>query len=479
MLTLADVWVGVSGLPLPPHVPGDLTFHAVVHDSRQVTSGDLFVALRGETHDGHDFIAEALRRGARGVLAARLTGLDGAGLVLDARQERGAQPISKSANQQIPPVVILVDDTLTALQRLASCWRGQFAVEVIGVTGSVGKTTTKEVTAAVLGQRFRVLKNEKNLNNEIGLPLTLLQLGPEHQKAVLEMGMYARGEIRRLCQIARPRLGVITNVGPTHLERLGTIEAIAQAKAELVESLPPDGFAILNGDDPRVRQMATRTPATVFIYGQEHNFDLWAEEVSSHGLEGISLRLHYGREAISLQVPLLGAQSVHTVLAAAAVGLIEGLTWEEIVSGLRNVPEQLRLLVVPGRNGATLIDDTYNSSPTSALAALNLLAEMPGRHLAVLGDMLELGSYEAEGHRLVGRRATEVAAALVAVGPRGRLIGEEARAVGMPPEAVHCAADNAAAVALLQGLLQPGDFVLIKGSRGMAMEAIVNALRTD
>ncbi len=256
-------------------------------------------------------------------------------------------------------------------------------------------------------------------------------------------------------------------------------EAIAQAKAELVESLPPDGFAILNGDDPRVRQMATRTPATVFIYGQEHNFDLWAEEVSSHGLEGISLRLHYGWEAISLQVPLLGAQSVHTVLAAAAVGLIEGLTWEEIVSGLRNVPEQLRLLVVPGRNGATLIDDTYNSSPTSALAALNLLAEMPGRHLAVLGDMLELGSYEAEGHRLVGRRATEVTAVLVAVGSRGRLIGEEARAVGMSSEAVHFAADNAAAVALLQDLLQPGDFVLIKGSRGMAMEAIVNALCTD
>jgi UDP-N-acetylmuramoyl-tripeptide--D-alanyl-D-alanine ligase len=474
MLTLADVWAGVSGLPLPPHVPGDLTFHAVVQDSRQVASGDLFVALRGETHDGHDFIAEALRRGARGVLAARLTGLEGEGWILDARAEAGV-----AAPAPGRPVAILVDDTLAALQRLASYWRGRFAVEIIGVTGSVGKTTTKEVIAAVLGQRFRVLKNEKNLNNEIGLPLSLLQLGPEHQKAVLEMGMYTRGEIRLLCQIARPRLGVITNVGPTHLERLGTIEAIAQAKAELVESLPPDGFAILNGDDPRVRQMATRTPATVFIYGQEHNFDLWAEEVSSHGLEGISLRLHYDRETISFQVPLLGAHSVHTVLAAAAVGLIEGLTWEEIVSGLRHIPEQLRLLVVPGQNEATLIDDTYNSSPASALAALNLLAEMPGRHLAVLGDMLELGNYEAEGHRLVGRRAAEVTAALVVVGPRGRLIGEEARAVGMPPEAVHFAADNAAAIAILQGLLQPGDFVLVKGSRGMAMEAIVNALRTD
>ncbi|MBM3133825.1 MAG: UDP-N-acetylmuramoyl-tripeptide--D-alanyl-D-alanine ligase [Chloroflexi bacterium] len=479
MLTLADVWAGVSDRPLPPHIPGDLAFHAVVHDSRQVTSGDLFVALRGETHDGHDFIAEALRRGARGVLAARLVGLTGEYWILDARQGLGNQGIRESGNQQVPPVVIMGDDTLAALQRLAGYWRDKFAVEVIGVTGSVGKTTTKEVIAAVLGRRFRVLKNEKNLNNEIGLPLSLLQLGPEHQKAVLEMGMYARGEIRLLCQIARPRLGVITNVGPTHLERLGTIEAIAQAKAELVESLPADGFAILNGDDPRVRQMATRTLATVFIYGQEHNFDLWADEVSSHGLEGLSLRLHYGREAISLQAPLLGAHSVHTVLAAAAVGLIAGLTWEEIVSGLRHVPEQLRLLVVPGQNGATLIDDTYNSSPASALAALNLLAEMPGRHLAVLGDMLELGNYEAEGHRLVGRRAAEVAAALLAVGPRGRLIGEEARAVGMPAGAVHLAADNAAAIAILQGLLQPGDFVLIKGSRGMALEGIVSALRTD
>ncbi|MDP3046676.1 MAG: UDP-N-acetylmuramoyl-tripeptide--D-alanyl-D-alanine ligase, partial [Chloroflexota bacterium] len=321
------------------------------------------------------------------------------------------------------------------------------------------------------------LKSEGNQNNEIGLPLTLLQLTPAHQRAVLEMGMYGLGEIRLLCEIAKPRIGVVTNVGPTHLERMGTVDHIAEAKAELVNSLPASGYAVLNGDDARVRAMASQTPATVFLYGQEQNFDLWADDIESQGLEGIRLRLHYGKDSAYLQVPLLGEHSVHTVLAAAAVGLIEGLTWDEISMGLHLVPDQLRLVVVPGANGATVIDDTYNSSPASALAALNLLAQMDGRKVAVLGDMMELGPYEDDGHKLVGRRAASVAAILVTVGERGRLIAQEALTSGLPPAAVVSAQDNAEAIQALRRMLSLGDFVLVKGSRGMKMEEIVQGIR--
>jgi UDP-N-acetylmuramoyl-tripeptide--D-alanyl-D-alanine ligase len=271
---------------------------------------------------------------------------------------------------------------------------------------------------------------------------------------------------------------VVTNVGPTHLERLGTVERIAQAKSELVQALPEDGWAVLNGDDPRVRSMAELARSGVLLYGQDPTCDLWADEVESMGLEGMRLRLHHGKESVYLRVPILGEHSVHTVLAAAAVALIHGLTWDEIDTGLSVMPEQLRLVVVPGRNGGTIIDDTYNSSPASALAALNLLSELDGRRVAVLGDMLELGSYENEGHKLVGRRAAAVVSRLVVVGPRARLIGNEALAAGMPAGAVTLAENNVQAAEILETLLAPGDFVLVKGSRGMKMEEIVQAIRS-
>ena len=444
----------------------------MTQDSRSVVPGSLFVALRGERQDGHSFIADALKNGASAILAEKLpediTGI----AVCDLRP--GAHACETELR---PPVAFLVPNSLAALQQMAAAWRQSLPVEVIGITGSVGKTTTKEMVASVLSQRFQVLKSERNLNNEIGLPLTVLQLTSKHQRAVLEMGMYGLGEIRLLCQIAKPRIGVVTNVGPTHLERLGTIDRIAEAKAELVEALPGAGWAILNGDDPRVQAMASRTQARVFMYGQESHLDLWADDIESNGLEGIRLRLHHGSDAVYMRVPLLGEHSVHTVLAASAVGLVEGLTWDEIHAGLSIVPEQLRLVVIPGMNGATIIDDTYNSSPASALAALNLLNELEGRHVAVLGDMLELGPYEDEGHKLVGRRAAKVVAELVVVGPRGRLIGEEALAYGMPAAHVTCVADNAEAISVLREKLQSGDCVLVKGSRGMKMEEIVQGIR--
>lgn len=469
MLTVADLFTALGAKTQAPAI----ILTNATQDSRLIERGGLFVALRGENQDGHAFVADAVSRGATAVLVERPPeGVPGL-TVVDLRPDYVAnQP------EVEPPVAIVVPNALTALQRLAAHWRQQSAAEVVGVTGSVGKTTTKEMIASVLSRRFRVLRSERNLNNEIGLPLTLLQLDASHQKAVLEMGMYDLGEIRLLCEIARPTIGVVTNVGPTHLERLGSIERIAQAKRELVECLPTDGWAVLNGDDPLVSAMASDTQARTFRYGLEPDFDLWADEIESHGLEGIRLRLHHGTDTLYLTVPLLGEHSAHTVMAASAVGLISGLTWDEISAGLRAVPEQLRLVVVPGTAGSTVIDDTYNSSPASALAALNLLAELDGRRVAVLGDMLELGPYEDEGHRIVGRRAAAVVSVLVTIGERGQIISDEALAYGMDPAQVAHVTCNSEAVAALSSRLRSGDFVLVKGSRGMHMEDIVHGIRS-
>ncbi len=445
---------------------------AVVIDSRQAEPGSLFVALPGEHTDGHNFVAHAFSRGALAALVSRP--VDGPFLTLDARlpgQELSVQPGEH--------VCILVDDTQVALQQIAAAWRTRFTPRVIGVTGSVGKTTTKEIIAAVLGQRYVTLKSPGNLNNEIGLPLTVLQMEEHHERVVLEMGMYDLGEIAQLCRIAQPHVGVITNVGPVHLERLGTVERVAQAKAELVQSLPADGVAVLNADDPMVSAMAAQTRAKVFRYGLEPDADLWADEIAGEGLEGIRFRFHYQGDLVHVRVPLLGRHSVHTALRATAVGLIEGLSWEEIVPGLQNVDTQLRLMVVRAVNGATLLDDTYNASPASTLAALNLLADLSirnGRRIAVLGDMLELGSYEEEGHRIVGARVADVADTLITVGQRARLIAEEAIASGMPATKVQAAADSETALARLRAMLGPGDVVLVKGSRASHMDEIATAL---
>jgi len=339
----------------------------------------------------------------------------------------------------------------------------------------VGKTTTKELAAAVLAQRYKVLKNEGNLNNEIGLPLSLLDLDDSNQRAVLEMGMYGLGEIKALCDIARPRLGVITNVGHSHYERLGSLERIAKAKGELVEALPENGIAILNGDDAFVRALAERTRARVTRYGLDPALEVWASHIESRGLEGISFELHWSQGFLPVRVPLLGRHSVHIALAASAVALAEGFSGEEVARGLASLEARLRIVVTPGLRWSTIIDDTYNASPASTLAALELMRDFQGRRIAVLGDMLELGSYEEEGHRRVGRRAAEVVDRLIVVGERGRIIGEEAQSRGLG--AVDFAASNEEAAERLLSLLQPGDYVLIKGSRAMTMEQIVERVK--
>ncbi len=472
MLTLGDVLEALTNIR--PTKAITVIPDAVI-DSRQAVPGALFIALRGERLDGHDFVADAFRRGASFALVQREVGdLP----VLDVRLQQDAAALEAELATLDVPFCLRVENTLTALQQVARFWRRKLDLRVVGVTGSVGKSTTKEAVAEVLGRRYRTLKSPGSLNNEIGLPLTILRLGRGYERAVLEMGFYVPGEIAFLCEIALPQVGVVTHVGTVHAERAGSQEAIARGKAELVQALPPapEGIAVLNYDDPWVRPMAAQTTARVFYYGLDSEADLWADEVEGLGLEGIRFRLHYRRETWNLRVPMIGRHSVHTALRAAAVGLVEGLTWQEIIAGLQGSHMQLRLVAVRAENGALLLDDTYNASPESMLAALNLLAELQGRKVAVLGDMLELGPYERQGHEMVGIRAAEVVDYLVTVGERGRLMAEAARRAGLSGKRLESFDDSMQAIDYLRALLREGDVVLVKGSHAMRMDRIVAAL---
>lgn len=445
-------------------------------DSRKAQDGTVFFAFGGENVDGHDYVADALANGATAAVIERAVDADAP--LLDVTQPPSGEPLPT-------PLLIRVPNVLEALQNAARFWRQQIDARVIGVTGSVGKTTTKEVVTKVLARRYHVMRSTGSFNNEIGLPLTLLHLTGEHERVILEMGMYVRGDIAFLAEIARPDVGIVTNVEPVHLERAGTIENIALGKRELVEALPPApaGVAILNYDDRRVRAMAAHTQARVFFYGFSPQADLWADDVETLGLDGIRVRLHYGDvhrgdEQVYLKVPLLGRHSAHTVLRAAATGLVEGLDWQEIVEGLRAPGTQLRLVAVEGPQGSMILDDTYNSSPASALAALNLLKDMVGRKIAVLGDMLELGDYEETGHLKVGCRAASVVEELITVGERAHDIARGAELCGFERSHVHETTDCAEAIPVLQAMLQPQDIILVKGSRGMKMEQIVAAMNS-
>jgi UDP-N-acetylmuramoyl-tripeptide--D-alanyl-D-alanine ligase len=470
MLTLADVLEALTGIR--PARADQIITEATV-DSRQAIPGSLFVAMPGEHVDGHDFVESAFKRGA--ILAIVQKDLSNRVPVIDLQGGFNPEVIATLDG----PFCLWVPDTLQALQKVAGYWRRKLNVQVIGITGSVGKSTTKELIAEVLGQRYRTLKNPGNLNNEIGLPLTLLSLSEGHERAVLEMGFYVPGEIEMLCELALPQIGVVTNIGTVHAERAGSVEAIARGKAELVQSLPADGWAILNHDDPLVRGMQENTRAHVFFYGLDPQADLWADNIDGLGLEGIRFELHYRGEVLHLRVPMIGRHSVQTALRATAVGLVEGLTWQEIIGGLRSSTTQLRLVAMRSQSGALILDDTYNASPDSTLAALTLLGELEGYRLAVLGDMLELGPYEQQGHEMVGARAAEIVDELVTVGERAKIIAQSARQAGLPKAAITEFEDVSTVADFLQQRLTARHVVLIKGSRGMRMDHIVSALESS
>lgn len=453
--TVGEIAKAVSG----ELVQGDSgkVFDGVSTDTRQIAEGDLFIALSGEKFDAHDFIDSAISGGAGGLIVSR-------------RVDTGSW--------QGP--VIVVSDTLTALQQLAHYNRTHFKGLVVGVTGSNGKTSTKDMIFAVLEQKFRTLKTQGNFNNHIGLPLTLLKLNNGYGAAVLEMGMRGLGEINLLASITKPDGAVITNIGETHIERLGSVSNIAKAKGEILDHIEPSGFAVLNGDDNNVRGQAGRCRGKVIYYGTGGSLPILAGDISTSDGKSNEFTLTTPGGTIEINLPVPGKHNVLNAMAAAGVGLEAGLSLAEIKNGLeRAVLTGMRLEITEGRK-ATIIDDTYNANPASVKAALQILADVGKgrRKVAILGDMYELGQRAAEGHREVGAEAAAIKVdILIAVGKLASDIALGATFTEEPPAEIISLNTNSEVKKYLHKIVRPGDVVLVKGSRGMKLEEIVQELR--
>ncbi len=448
----------IAGAVMGEIVQGDpgTVFKNVSTDTRQIDEGDLFIALIGERFDAHDFIDRAAAKKAGGAIVSR-----------------------KVVTGSWPGPVILVGDTLKALQDLAAYNRNKFGGLVVGVTGSNGKTTTKDLIAAVLEQKYTVLKTEGNLNNHIGLPLTLLKLDDGFGAAVLEMGMRGLREIDLLAGIAKPDGAVITNIGETHLERLGTVANIARAKGEILDHIEPGGFAILNGDDRMVRGQAGRCRGRVVFYGTGGEMPLRARNIRSLGGRKISFTALTPGGEIDLDLPIPGRHNVLNALAAVGVGLEAGVAPGDIKKGLRDARlTSMRLSVIEGSR-ATVIDDTYNANPASVKAALEILADVgkEKRKIAILGDMYELGTRAFDGHREVGEAAADRQVdVLVTVGGLAREIALGATLSETPPAEIISFNTTGEAIEILGKVVRTGDVVLVKGSRGVKLEGIVEYL---
>ena len=432
----------------------------ITTDTRKIEAGDLFIALRGENFDGAEFAADALQKGASAVLVTA--------------------PLSKSVEKALKNVkgaVLTVSDTLAAYQAIAHAWRMKFDVPVVAITGSNGKTTTKDLTAAVLSARGTVCRTAANYNNEVGLPLTLLGMTGGDVAAVVEIGMRGLGQIAALAPVAAPSIGIVTNVCEVHMELLGSIENIAKAKAELVQAIPAGGTVILNADDARVVAMRSLAAdgVRVLTYGIGADADVRAEALRLTS-DGSQFMVTWNKERHDYSIPLAGRHNVSNALAALAAGFVLGYTPQEMQTGLQRLAVTKMRYEVHEVGTWTFINDAYNASPSSMAAAVETTANLyEGRKIAVLGDMLELGDAAEEAHRRIGRRVAELGfAALVTYGPQSRWMHTAAEAAGCP---VCCYVEtHEAAAKHLRTLLRDGDTVLFKGSRGMKMEAVIALL---
>ena len=438
-LVVGDLAVPVTGVGL---------------DSRSLGVGEAFFAIRGPRLDGHDFVAEAASRGAACLVVHHVPDPIPAGVPL-----------------------VLVEDTTKALGRLAAAHRAKFAIPVVAVTGSNGKTTTKEMIAAVLAERWRVLKSESSFNNQWGLPLTLLRLTAEHEAAVVEIGTNQRGEIAVLAGLTAPTVGVVTTVAAVHTEFLGSLEGVREEKAALVRAVAADGVVVLNADDPRVASMAVDAVAPVVTFGRAAGATVRTVGEITEGPHGLAFTLEAGGERQPVQLAFAGGHNVTNALAAAGAGLAVGLSMPEIVRGLAAARPVKGRCVWRWAGGVRILDDTYNANPASVKAALDTAAAHrgPSRLIVVLGDMLELGPLTEEAHREAGRQVVAAAAQeLVGMGKHARWVVEAARERGLG-EAHHTTTFEDTVAHLLKRMA-PGDLVLIKGSRGMRMERVADAL---
>lgn len=420
-------------------------------DSRLVQPGDLFCAFPGEQTDGNLYVADALRAGAVAAICSRPPEGDWPG-----------------------KTIVVAPDPTRAVGELAQAWRRACNPEVVGITGTVGKTTAKEMTAATLADRFRTHRSAGNLNSREGLPLALLSLRRDHEVSVLEMAMDSPGEIGDLCRIAAPRIGAVLNIGLTHVSKLGSIEAIQREKLDLVRNLPPDGCAILNADDPRVVSVVPELKCPVMTFGEHESATLRRGPVTENGLLGTSFDVTYADSTERVTAPLPGAHTVPAVLTALAAAIALGRTLRGAASAVYNANVEGRARVLTAASGATIIDDRYNSSPASLAGALLMLRGLKGRRIAFLGRMAELGEHEVDEHRKAGEVAAASCDVLFCAGETCRPLADAARSAGHPDVRWFPARDEAAAEAA--AILREGDIVLVKASRGEAFEAAIPLL---
>ncbi len=430
--------------------PEGIAIHAITTDSREAKSGCLFAAVKGEKTDGHNYMEKARENGAEAVLCSRVP-------------ERA----------DIPAVVVA--DTLTALQQTAKALRAKAGIPVVGIGGSVGKTSTKEMTAAVLSVKYNLLKTEGNFNNELGVPLTLFRLEKEHELAVLEMGISDFGEMHVLADIVRPDVCILTNIGDCHLEFLGDREGVLKAKSEMFDFLTDKGRVILNGDDALLGKIADVHGIRPVFYGLSPEEDVWADEIEAAGLAGSSCRIHAGGESVKVFVPAPGEHMIYNALAGVAAGLVLGMTLQETAEGIGNyagISGRFRT-VETGR--LTIIDDCYNANPMSMKASLTSLASAQGKRAAILGDMAELGEKEKAFHEEVGAFAAGLPLSLLCcVGRRSEAMAEAAKAAAAFP--VKYFPDREALLAALPGLFAGGETILVKASHSMEFPEVVAAL---
>lgn len=457
--TGGDVESGLSDIAI---------FASVSTDSRTVEPGDLFVALRGENYDGHDFLTSAVDKGAMGIVAAR-----------DA-----TNPFLKRIPKQYMHVTLIrVDDTLKAFQEIARIAARKIGAKVVAVTGSTGKTTTKDMIASVLRGLGKTAASAENFNNEVGLPATILAADADTGYMVLEMGMRGIGQIAELTRIAKPHIGVITNVGLTHIELLGSEENIAAAKAELAAGVRPTGTVVVNAGDAWTGRVRGESAAKVLTFGVEPAADVRAEDIVMDNRARASFTVKSAVDGkaseFTVKLTIPGRHNVENALAAAAACLALGAPASKVAKGLENADiSAKRMNFIESMSGVLIIDDTYNASPTSVKAALETLKAASGdRKIAVLGDMLELGEASKEAHLEAGRRSAAAADILIAAGELAEAIAKGARQAGMSADAVMYFADAEEAMAELKAEIKKGDVVLVKASRALKFERIVECIK--
>lgn len=446
----------------------DVMVNGLAVDSRDVQPGCAFVAFVGARADGHAYVGEAVVRGARALIVTR-----------DDEAVRAAAAASRHQQASL----VLVADALEAVQALASHHRERLLCPVVGVTGSTGKTTTKDLMEAALTVKYNVVATHGNRNNELGVPLTLFEAGADTEVVVVEMAMRGRGQIARLCEIARPTHGLVTNVGMSHIELLGSAEAIADAKGELIEATDPAGAVYLNGDDALSERLAARAAAQVVTYGLGEENDVRAEAiaVAPEGTASFDVRLADGSsQPVSLRIP--GRHNVYNALGAAAVSVDLGLSLEEVAEGLGcAVPGDMRMQVFTTASGVTVVNDAYNANPTSMRAALNALDDMSaeGRKIVVLGDMAELGSLAELAHFQLGEQLPQHRFdLLITVGGKAARIADGARAQGMAEDRIRPCVTVEEAASVLEDSVEPGDLVMVKASRVVGLERVVDGIVT-